>query len=63
MGYDPQTVNAYFNPTMNEIVFPAILQPSFFDMKAEDAINYREFFHFPICSLLSMRFRPTQRNP
>lgn len=37
----PQTVNAYYNPTMNEIVFPAaILQPPFFDMDAEDAINY-----------------------
>ena len=37
----PQTVNAYFNPTMNEIVFPAaILQPPFFDMNAEDAVNY-----------------------
>lgn len=37
----PQTVNAYYNPTMNEIVFPAaILQPPFFDMAAEDAINY-----------------------
>jgi len=37
----PQTVNAYYNPTMNEIVFPAaILQPPFFDMKADDAVNY-----------------------
>ncbi len=37
----PQTVNAYFNPTMNEIVFPAaILQPPFFDYKADDAVNY-----------------------
>ncbi|MGB5553478.1 MAG: M13-type metalloendopeptidase, partial [Flavobacteriaceae bacterium] len=37
----PQTVNAYYNPTMNEIVFPAaILQPPFFDMEAEDAVNY-----------------------
>ena len=37
----PQTVNAYYNPTANEIVFPAaILQPPFFDMNAEDAINY-----------------------
>lgn len=37
----PQTVNAYYNPTMNEIVFPAaILQPPFFDMNAEDAVNY-----------------------
>ena len=37
----PQTVNAYYNPTLNEIVFPAaILQPPFFDMKAEDAVNY-----------------------
>ncbi len=38
---NPQTVNAYYNPTMNEIVFPAaILQPPFFDMEAEDAVNY-----------------------
>ncbi|WP_028774164.1 M13 family metallopeptidase [Shewanella waksmanii] len=37
----PQTVNAYYNPTMNEIVFPAaILQPPFFNMKADDAVNY-----------------------
>ena len=40
-GMTPQTVNAYYNPTMNEIVFPAgILQPPFFDLNAEDAINY-----------------------
>ncbi|HEX8609466.1 MAG TPA: M13-type metalloendopeptidase [Pedobacter sp.] len=40
-GMTPQTVNAYYNPTMNEIVFPAaILQPPYFDMKAEDAVNY-----------------------
>jgi predicted metalloendopeptidase len=37
----PQTVNAYYNPSMNEIVFPAgILQPPFFDVQAEDAVNY-----------------------
>ena len=37
----PQTVNAYYNPVMNEIVFPAaILQPPFFDAKADDAVNY-----------------------
>ena len=37
----PQTVNAYYNPTMNEIVFPAaILQPPFFDAQADDAVNY-----------------------
>ncbi|WP_293785328.1 M13 family metallopeptidase [uncultured Aeromicrobium sp.] len=37
----PQTVNAYYNPTMNEIVFPAaILQPPFFDAEADDAVNY-----------------------
>jgi predicted metalloendopeptidase len=37
----PQTVNAYYNPVMNEIVFPAsILQPPFFDMQADDAVNY-----------------------
>ena len=40
-GMNPQTVNAYYDPTMNEIVFPAaILQPPFFDLKAEDAVNY-----------------------
>lgn len=40
-GMTPQTVNAYYNPTMNEIVFPAaILQPPFFDLDAEDAVNY-----------------------
>ena len=40
-GMTPQTVNAYYNPSMNEIVFPAaILQPPFFDMKADDAVNY-----------------------
>jgi len=40
-GMPPQTVNAYYNPTLNEIVFPAaILQPPFFDMHAEDAVNY-----------------------
>lgn len=40
-GMTPQTVNAYYNPTMNEIVFPAaILQPPFFDMQADDAVNY-----------------------
>ena len=37
----PPTVNAYYNPNMNEIVFPAgILQPPFFDAKADDAVNY-----------------------
>jgi predicted metalloendopeptidase len=37
----PPTVNAYYNPNMNEIVFPAgIMQPPFFDMKADDAVNY-----------------------
>lgn len=37
----PQTVNAYYNPTTNEICFPAaILQPPFFDMNADDAANY-----------------------
>lgn len=40
-GMTPPTVNAYYNPTMNEIVFPAgILQPPFFNPKAEDAVNY-----------------------
>ena len=38
---NPQTVNAYYNSTMNEIVFPAaILQPPFFNMEADDAVNY-----------------------
>jgi putative endopeptidase len=37
----PQTVNAYYNPVMNEIVFPAaILQPPFFGLGADDAVNY-----------------------
>jgi putative endopeptidase len=40
-GMTPQTVNAYYDPTKNEIVFPAaILQPPFFDPKADDAANY-----------------------
>ncbi|MBT5186797.1 MAG: peptidase M13 [Kordiimonadaceae bacterium] len=40
-GMTPQTVNAYYNPTMNEIVFPAaILQPPFFFKTADNAINY-----------------------
>ena len=40
-GMTPQTVNAYYNPTMNEIVFPAaILQPPFFDPQADPAVNY-----------------------
>src|SRR6185436_3991055 len=37
----PETVNAYFNPSQNEIVFPAgILQPPFFDAQMDDAVNY-----------------------
>ena len=37
----PQTINAYYHPSLNEIVFPAaILQPPFFDMNADDAVNY-----------------------
>ncbi|MFK7002939.1 endothelin-converting protein [Flavobacterium covae] len=40
-GMSPQTVNAYFNPTYNEIVFPAaILQPPFYDYRADEAVNY-----------------------
>jgi len=40
-GMTPQTVNAYYNPLKNEIVFPAaILQPPFFNPAAEDAVNY-----------------------
>ena len=40
-GMTPQTINAYYNPLLNEIVFPAaILQPPFFDAKADDALNY-----------------------
>ncbi len=40
-GMTPQTVNAYYNPSKNEIVFPAaILQPPFFNPEADDAINY-----------------------
>jgi len=40
-GMTPQTINAYYNPSMNEIVFPAaILQPPFFDLSADDAANY-----------------------
>ena len=40
-GMTPQTVNAYYNPQLNEIVFPAaILQPPFFNAEADDAVNY-----------------------
>jgi predicted metalloendopeptidase len=40
-GMTPQTINAYYNSTMNEIVFPAaILQPPFFNAAADDAVNY-----------------------
>ncbi|QVL34240.1 hypothetical protein KIH39_10135 [Telmatocola sphagniphila] len=40
-GMTPQTVNAYYNPGLNEIVFPAaILQPPFFDLNVDDAVNY-----------------------
>jgi putative endopeptidase len=40
-GINPQTINAYYNPEMNEIVFPAaILRPPFFNAAADDAVNY-----------------------
>lgn len=40
-GMTPQTVNAYYSPALNEIVFPAaILQPPFFNLAADDAVNY-----------------------
>src|SRR5262249_5612600 len=40
-GMTPQTVNAYYQPTKNEVVFPAaILQPPFFDPKADPAVNF-----------------------
>lgn len=40
-GMSPQTVNAYYNPTTNEICFPAgILQPPFYNAEADDAVNY-----------------------
>ncbi|PUA20494.1 M13 family metallopeptidase [Glaciimonas sp. PCH181] len=40
-GMTPQTVNAYYNPELNEVVFPAaILQPPFFNAQADDAVNY-----------------------
>ena len=40
-GMTPQTINAYYNPGFNEIVFPAaIMQPPFFDPMADDAVNY-----------------------
>lgn len=40
-GMTPQTVNAYYNPSLNEIVFPAaILQPPFFNSEADDAVSY-----------------------
>jgi putative endopeptidase len=40
-GMSPQTVNAYYDPSLNEIVFPAaILQPPFFNLHADDAVNY-----------------------
>lgn len=40
-GMTPQTVNAYYNPELNEVVFPAaILQPPFFNVQADDAVNY-----------------------
>jgi endothelin-converting enzyme/putative endopeptidase len=41
MGMSPQTVNAYYNASYNEIVFPAaILQPPFYNYQADEAVNY-----------------------
>jgi endothelin-converting enzyme/putative endopeptidase len=39
-GMSPQTVNAYYNASYNEIVFPAILQPPFYNYQADEAVNY-----------------------
>jgi putative endopeptidase len=41
MAHDPQTVNAYYSPPLNEIMFPAgILQPPFFNPEADAAVNF-----------------------
>jgi endothelin-converting enzyme/putative endopeptidase len=43
MGMSPQTVNAYYNASYNEIVFPAaILQPPFYNYQADEAVNMEE---------------------
>ena len=55
-GMTPQTVNAYYNPNRNEIVFPAgILQPPFFNLDADDAVNYGAI-GFVICHEMTHGF-------
>jgi predicted metalloendopeptidase len=40
LGYVTQTVNAYYNPSNNEIVFPAAILPPFYNYQADEAVNY-----------------------
>jgi hypothetical protein len=42
MGMSPQTVNAYYNASYNEIVFPAAIQPPFYNYQADEAVNMEE---------------------